>query len=151
MLMKENPRDFNVAANIFLVFAVIRLVKESFTTFLEIRIHNMLGFPTEMYVMEIVFNILAIAAIICTMMRKRWGLIALLFVAIIEMFATIPLGGKITFAYHMGGQVAEFLITYGLFLIAMCFKTDGLSGWVSMLASEDYVRAHVKSSDKMPE
>ncbi len=30
-------------------------------------------------------------------------------------------------------------------MIAMCFKRDGLSGWVSMLASEKYVKEHIKN------
>lgn len=148
--MKENPRDFNGAAKLFLVIAAIRLVMASFTNFQLIQINSMLGFPTEMYAMDIVFSILAVAAIVFTMMKKRWGLIALMLIAVVEVFAGVPDVAP-SYAFVLGQQVGEFIITYGLFLIAMCFRKNGLSGWVSMLASEDYVRAHVKSSDKMPE
>ena len=140
--MKENPRDFNGAAKLFLVLAGFRLLMECIKSFQLIRINSMIGYSTEMYSAQLVFCILAIAAIVFTMMRKRWGLIALLVVAVLEVFAMIP-SGSLSYSYLLGGQVAEFLFNYGLFLIAMCFKKDGLSGWVSMLASEEYVKYRI--------
>ena len=124
--MKENPRDFNGAAKLFLVIAAF-------------SINSMIGYSSEMYVPQIVFSLLSIAAIVFTMMRKRWGLIALLVIAFIEIFGTVP-AGSLSYSYLLGQNIAEFVFNYGLFLIAMCFRKDGLSGWVSMLASEEYVR-----------
>lgn len=71
-------------------------------------------------------------------------------IAVVEVFAGVPDVAP-SYAFVLGQQVGAFIITYGLFLIAMCFRKNGLSGWVSMLASEDYVREHVKSSDSMSE
>ena len=148
--MKENPRDFNGAAKLFLVIAAFRMLMACIKNFQLIRINSMIGYSTEMYLAQLVFSILAIAAIVFTMMRKRWGLIALLVVAVLEVFAMIP-SGSLSYSYLLGGQVAEFLVNYGLFLIAMCFKKDGLSGWVSMLASEEYVIArHKEIMDDIP-
>ena len=143
--MKENPRDFNGAAKLFLVLAGFRLLMECIKSFQMIRINSMIGYSTEMYSTQLVFSLLAIAGIVFTMMRKRWGLVTLLVVAVLEVFAMIP-SGSLSYSYLLGGQVAEFLFNYGLFLIAMCFKKDGLSGWVSMLASEEYVSLKLHSA-----
>ena len=143
--MKENPRDFNGAAKLFLVLAAFRLLMACIKNIQLIRINSMIGYSTEMYSAQLVFSVLAIAGIVFTMMRKRWGLVTLLVVAVLEVFAMIP-SGSLSYSYLLGGQVAEFLVNYGLFLIAMCFKKDGLSGWVSMLASEEYVSLKLHSA-----
>ena len=141
--MKENPRDFNGAAKLFLVLAAFRMLMACIKNFQLISINSMIGYSSEMYTAQIVFSLLSIAAIVFTLMRKRWGLISLLVISLIEIFGTIP-AGSLSYSYLLGQNVAEFVFNYGLFLIAMCFKKDGLSGWVSMLASEDYVLAHHK-------
>lgn len=140
-LMKENPRNFNGAAKLFLVIAAFRMLMACIKNFQLIRINSMIGYSSEMYVLQIVFSLLSIAAIVFTMMRKRWGLIALLVIALIEIFVTVP-AGSISYSYLLGQNVAEFVFNYGLFLIAMCFRKDGLSGWVAMFASEKYIQEH---------
>jgi hypothetical protein len=105
----------------------------------------MIGYSSEMYTSQIVFSLLSIVSIVFTMMRKRWGLIALLVIALIEIFGTIP-AGSLSYSYLLGQNVAEFVFNYGLFLIAMCFKKDGLSGWASMLASKEYVSLKLHSA-----
>ena len=139
--MKENSRDFNGAAKLFLVIAALRMLMACITNFQLIRINSMIGYSSEMYTSQIVFSLLSIVAIVFTMMRKRWGLIALLVIALIEIIGTVP-DGSLSYSYLLGQNVAEFVFNYGLFLIAMCFRKDGLSGWVSMLASEGYVLSH---------
>jgi hypothetical protein len=139
--MKENPRDFNGAAKLFLVLAAFRMLMACIKNFQLISINNMIGYSSEMYTSQIVFSLLSIVAIVFTMMRKRWGLIALLVIALIEIFGTVP-AGSLSYSYLLGQNVAEFVFNYGLFLIAMCFRKDGLSGWVAMLAAEEYVLAH---------
>ena len=139
--MKENSRDFNGAAKLFLVLAALRMLMACITNFQLIRINSMIGYSSEMYTSQIVFSLLSIVAIVFTMMRKRWGLIALLVIALIEIFGTVP-AGSLSYSYLLGQNVAEFVFNYGLFLITMCFRKDGLSGWVSMLASEGYVLSH---------
>ena len=147
--MKENSRDFNGAAKLFLVIAALRMLMACITNFQLIRINSMIGYSSEMYTSQIVFSLLSIVAIVFTMMRKRWGLIALLVIALIEIFGTVP-AGSLSYSYLLGQNVAEFVFNYGLFLIAMCFRKDGLSGWVSMLASEDYVLAHQAKKEDRP-
>ena len=148
--MKENPRDFNGAAKLFLVLAAFRMLMACIKNFQLISINSMIGYLSEMYAAQIVFSLLSIAAIVFTMMRKRWGLIALLVIALIEIFGTIP-AGSLSYSYLLGQNVAEFVFNYGLFLIAMCFRKDGLSGWVAMLASEEYVTEHIKSGETSSE
>ena len=146
--MKENLRNFNGAAKVFLVIAAFRMLLSSVTLILQMQIINMLGYSTGTHLLKILFSVLAIVAIVFTLMRKRWALIALLIIAATSFFATIQYASNFSLAYQFGSQSAEFAINYGLFLIAMCFKKDGLSGWVSMLASEEYVLAHkVKKED----
>ena len=144
--MKENPRDFNGAAKLFLVIAAFRMLMACIKNSQLISINSMIGYSTETCTAQIVFSVLSIVAIVFTLMRKRWGLIALLVIAAIEIFGSIP-AGSLSYSYLLGQNVAEFVFNYGLFLIAMCFKKDGLSGWVSMFASEKYVLAHIKSDD----
>lgn len=147
--MKENSRDFNGASKLFLVIAALRMLMACITNFQLIRINSMIGYSSEMYTSQIVFSLLSIVAIVFTVMRKRWGLIALLVIALIEIFGTVP-AGSLSYSYLLGQNVAEFVFNYGLFLIAMCFRKDGLSGWVSMLASEDYVLAHQAKKEDRP-
>lgn len=144
--MKENSRDFNGAAKLFLVIVALRMLMACITNFQLIRINSMIGYSSEMYTSQIVFSLLSIVAIVFTMMRKRWGLIALLVIALIEIFGTVP-AGSLSYSYLLGQNVAEFVFNYGLFLIAMCFRKDGLSGWFSMLASEEYVRRYQKVTE----
>lgn len=148
--MKENPRDFNGAAKLFLLLAAFRMLMACIKNFQLISINSMIGYPTETCTAQIIFCVLSIAAIVFTVMRKRWGLISLLVIAAIEIFGTIP-AGSLSYSYLLGQNVAEFVFNYGLFLIAMCFKQDGLSGWVSMLASEEYVLAHQTKTEECPE
>lgn len=79
----------------------------------------MLGYSTSGHVLQIVFGVIIIAAIVLTLMRKRYGLISLLLIAVSEMFVTYQPGSMMSFSYHMGVQVTEFVFSYGMFLIAM--------------------------------
>ena len=139
--MKENLRDFNGAAKLFLLIPIFTSVTGIFTTISRIRIGAMLGYPVSGYVIQIIFSILVIAAAIFTLTRKRFGLISLLMIIVLKVFATYP-GGNMAFSYFLGTQFAYFIRDFGLFFIAMFFKKDGISGWASMLASEEYVEAN---------
>ena len=139
--MKENLRDFNGAAKLFLLIPIFTSVTGIFTSISRIRIGAMLGYPVSGYVIQIIFSILVIAAAIFTLTRKRFGLISLLMIIVLKVFATYP-GGNMAFSYFLGTQFAYFIRDFGLFFIAMFFKKDGISGWASMLASEEYVEAN---------
>ena len=138
--MKENPRDFNGAAKLFLLIPILTSLTNILTTISKIRIAAMLGYPVSGYVIQILFSVLVIVAVIFTLTRKRFGLISLLAIIVLKVFATYP-GGNMAFSYFLGTQFAYFIRDFGLFFIAMFFKKDGISGWVSMLASEEYVEA----------
>ena len=139
--MKENLRDFNGAAKLFLLIPIFTSVTSILTTISKIRIGAMLGYSVSGYVIQIIFSILVIASAIFTLTRKRFGLISLLTIIVLKVFATYP-GGNMAFSYFLGTQFAYFIRDFGLFFIAMFFKKDGISGWASMLASEEYVEAN---------
>ena len=139
--MKENLRDFNGAAKLFLLIPIFTSVTGIFTTISRIRIGAMLGYPVSSYALQIFFSVLVIGAAIFTLTRKRFGLISLLTIIVLKVFATYP-GGNMAFSYFLGTQFAYFIRDFGLFFIAMFFKKDGISGWASMLASEEYVEAN---------
>ena len=139
--MKENLRDFNGAAKLFLLIPIFTSVTGILTTISKIRIGAMLGYSVSGYVIQIIFSILVIASAIFTLTRKRFGLISLLTIIVLKVFATYP-GGNMAFSYFLGTQFSYFIRDFGLFFIAMFFKKDGISGWASMLASEEYVEAN---------
>ena len=138
--MKENLRDFNGAAKLFLLIPIFTSVTGILTTISKIRVATMLGYSASSYALQIFFSVLVIVAVIFTLMRKRFGLISLLTIIVLKVFATYP-GGNMAFSYFLGTQFAYFIRDFGLFFIAMFFKKDGISGWASMLASEEYVEA----------
>lgn len=140
--MKENFRDFNGAAKFFLLIPIFTSLTNILTNISKIRIGEMLGYPVSSYAVQIFFSALLIVAAIFTLARKRFGLISLLIIIVLKVFATYPMGGSMAFSYFLGTQVAYFIRDFGLFFIAMFFKQDGISGWVSMLASKEYVEAN---------
>ena len=125
----------------FLLIPIFTSVTGILTTISKIRIGAMLGYSVSGYVIQIIFSILVIASAIFTLTRKRFGLISLLTIIVLKVFATYP-GGNMAFSYFLGTQFAYFIRDFGLFFIAMFFKKDGISGWASMLASEEYVEAN---------
>ena len=139
--MKENLRDFNGAAKLFLLIPIFTSVTGILTTISKIRVATMLGYSASSYALQIFFSVLVIVAAIFTLTRKRFGLISLLTIIVLKVFATYP-GGNMAFSYFLGTQFAYFIRDFGLFFIAMFFKKDGISGWASMLASEEYVEAN---------
>ena len=139
--MKENLRDFNGAAKLFLLIPIFTSVTGILTTISKIRVATMLGYSVSSYALQIFFSVLVIVAAIFTLTRKRFGLISLLTIIVLKVFATYP-GGNMAFSYFLGTQFAYFIRDFGLFFIAMFFKKDGISGWTSMLASEEYVEAN---------
>ena len=149
--MKENPRDFNGAAKLFLLIPILTSLTNILTTISKIRIAAMLGYPVSGYVIQILFSVLVIVAVIFTLTRKRFGLISLLAIIVLKVFATYPVGGTMAFSYFLGTQFAYFIRDLGLFFIAMFFKKDGISGWVSMLASDEYVEANTTRQEETKE
>ena len=148
--MKENPRDFNGAAKLFLLIPILTSLTSILTTISKIRIAAMFGYPVSGYVIQIIFCVLVMIAVIFTLTRKRFGLISLLTIIVLKVFATYP-GGNMAFSYFLGTQFAYFIRDFGLFFIAMFFKKDGISGWVSMLASEEYVEANTTRQEETKE
>ena len=131
--MNNTQRDFNGVAHGLLVLSTIAVFMAIINSILQLRINSYFGTGNGAYVAEIVFDVLILAAIVFTFMKKRFGLIALTALFIVRMFATIPIGTDISYSYQLGGKMVYFFRDFGLFAIAMCFKKNGVSGWKSML------------------
>lgn len=131
--MDNTSRDFNTFAKIILVLSMIVIIKSIITNVLRISINSYFGANNDVVIIEIIINVLILVSAIMTLLKKRYGLIALIVLFVVRMFATIRAGGDISYSYQLGGKLAFFLRDFGLFAIAMCFKKDGISGWKSML------------------
>ena len=133
-------RDFNTAAKFFLGLSMFAIAMTIINSFMTISINSKLGFNNiDTYVVEIIFDVIILIAAIFTFKRKRYGLILLISLFITRMFATTPWGNDAPTAYLLGGKIAIFIRDFGMFAIAMCFRKNGISGWISMLASEEYL------------
>ncbi len=143
--MEKTRRDFNNPAQFFLGLSMFATIMTIINSFLHI---NLFG-ASDSLVIEIVIDFLILVAAVLTFMKKRLGLVALVALFIIRLFATIPIGTNISTASYLGAKTATLLRDIGPFAIAMCFKKNGISGWKSMLASEEYVARHtiVPSND----
>ena len=141
--MNNTKRDFNGAAKFFLGLSMFATMMTIINSFLQISNMKMFGYvASDTLAIEIVIDFLILGAAVLTFLKKPAGLIALTALFIIRMFATIPWNGDTSAAYMLGGKMGYFIRDFGLFAIAMCFKKNGISGWKSMLASEDYLEKH---------
>ena len=141
--MENTKRDFNSAAHFFLGLSMFATVMTIINSFLKIDLFG----PSGSLIIEIVIDFLILVAAVLTFMKKKYGLVALVALFIIRLFATIPSGTNISTASYLGAHTATLIRDIGLFLIAMFFKKNGISGWDSMLASEEYVAQHTVLPD----
>ena len=137
-------RDFNLVAKIFLGLSMLSLTIGIVTNLIHYSTYSKFGLgSTQTHLLiEAVFNILLIIAAIFIFKKNKYGLIAFISLALIRVFATIPFGTNAPFAYYIGGNTISLLRDVGIFAIAMCFKKNGISGWKSMLAPDEYIRTH---------
>lgn len=141
--MENVNRDFNGAAKFFLGLSMFATIMAIINGFLTIKNYSLLGLNgSNTIVIEIVMDFLILVAAVLTFMKKPYGLVALTLLFIIRMFVTVDYSSSISVAGQLGGKTALLLRDFGLFAIAMCFRKDGIAGWKSMLASEEYVRDH---------
>lgn len=148
--MEKINRDFNGVAKFLLGLSMFATTMTIINSFLQISNMKTFGYvASDTLAIEIVLDFLILGAGVLTFLKKPAGLIALTALFIIRMFATIPWDGDTSAAYMLGGKMVYFIRDFGLFAIAMCFKKNGISGWKSMLASEEYVARHtiVSSND----
>ena len=150
--MDTVKRDFNGAAHFFLGLSMFAAIMAIITSALNISNYSFFGIGnTNLLIIEIVMDVLIVVAGILTFMKKPYGLIALTLLFIIRMFATVDYSSSLSVAGQLGGKTALLIRDFGLFAIAMCFKKNGISGWKSMLASEEYVIAHTKVTESVDE
>ena len=150
--MDTVKRDFNGAAHFFLGLSMFAVIMAIITNAMNISNYKFFGFGnTDTLIIEIVMDVLIVVAGILTFMKKPYGLIALTLLFIIRMFATVNYASSLSIAGQLGGKTALLIRDFGLFAIAMCFKKNGISGWKSMLASEEYVIAHTRESETTSE
>lgn len=141
--MDNTKRDFNSAAHFFLGLSMFATVMTIINSFLKIDLFG----SSNSLIIEIVIDFLILVAAVFTFMKKRYGLVALLALFIIRLFATIPSSTNISTASYLGAHTATLIRDIGLFVVAMFFKKNGISGWDSMLASEEYVAKHTVLPD----
>ncbi len=150
--MDTVKRDFNGAAHFFLGLSMFAVIMAIITNAMNISNYKFFGFGnTDTLIIEIVCDALILIAGILTFMKKPYGLIALVLLFIIRMFATVDYSSSLSVAGQLGGKTAFLIRDFCLFAIAMCFKKNGISGWKSMLASEEYVIAHTTVAESVDE
>ena len=134
---KASKRDFNAVAKGFLGLSMFAIVMSIITTYMKITDYRLLGIDYNSLRIEIIIDFLILIAIVLTFSKKPYGLIALTILFIIRIFATINWASNLTIPYQLGGKVVFFVRDFGLFAIAMCFRKNGISGWKSMLFSDN--------------
>ena len=141
--MQIAKRDFNNAAEFCLGLSMFAVVMTIISSILNLSNSRYFGFGnTSVLIIEIIFDCLILIAAVFTFKKKRYGLIALVALFILRMFATIQWDSDTSNAYMLGGKMAILIRDFLPFAIAMCFKKNGISGWKSMLASDEYVAEH---------
>ena len=149
--MKNTKRDFNGAAHFFLGLSLACVAMTIVSNSINISNYNYFGWNSSILIKEIVIDALILGAGVLTFMKKKSGLIALVILFIVRMFVTIPWNSDTSTAYLLGGKTADLFRDFAPFAIAMCFKKNGISGWKSMLASEEYVIAHTIMKERIDE
>lgn len=134
--MSSSTRNINMAAKVLLAITVILKFKKLITEVMHLRVNAMLGYDLFNIGFEIVFCILVIVFGLLTIMKRRYALIALFSLYIAKLFICLPINGNMSVSYYMGQQFANFVFDLGLFSIAMFFKSNGISGWRSILMSD---------------
>lgn len=135
--MSECKRDFNIVAKILLGLSMFAVGMTIVNSILIIITNPYFGVSVNTLVAEIIFDVFILTAAVLTFMKKRYGLIALIILFVVRMFATIHTGGDDTYSYQLGSKIALFFRDFGLFAIAMCFKKNGVSGWKSFFSSSE--------------
>lgn len=143
--VKVQERDFNLVAKILLGTSMITTGMGIFNCLLKFGYAEYITINTTSLIIEIVLDILIIIAGFATFFKNKWGLIALSSLFVIRMFATIPLDSNM-YSYQLGGNMVHLFRDFGLFAIAMCFKKNGISGWKSIFASDEYLEAIIEES-----
>lgn len=124
-----------MAAKVLLVITVILKFKKLITEVMHIRVNAILGYDLSNIGFEIAFYVLVIVFGILTIMRRRYALITLYSLYVAKLLILLPINSNMSISYYMGQQFANFMFDLGLFSIAMFFKSNGISGWRSMLMS----------------
>ncbi len=148
--MNNTQRDFNTVAKVILGLSIFPVIMAIINSFISISNNIYFDVNNSSLVIEIICDCLILAAVVLTFMKKKYGLIALTVLFIVRLFATIPTGGNISYSYQLGGNMVLLLRDFGLFAIAMCFKSKRthMSGWKSMLASAKSMSNELPKNDE---
>ena len=113
-----------------------------------------MGFPINISkgtsIGGIIFNALILTAEIFTLKKNKVGLVSLIVLFIARTLLLVPMGTG-SYAYFLGGNIVHLIRDFGLFAIAMCFKKNGVSGWKSILISEEIKETIVEESQEESE
>lgn len=127
--MNPEKRDFNLAARIFLYLSLVANLILVISSFVKIRLNSSLEISTTQPVVNMLFTI---AIIVTGMFIFRVSKIALsLFISlfIARLFIVSSLGGGYGFAFNLGANMWLIIRDLLPFMIALCFRKDGISGW----------------------
>ena len=141
-------RDFNAIAKVLLGLGMFATIITIINSFLMIGNYRNFGLDIpKTLVPEIIIDFLILVAASFTLLRKKVGLIILILLIVVRIFATLQSGGDLSTAGQLGARFAITFRDFGLFAIAMCFKKNGVTGWASMLASEEHLSASLQSAE----
>lgn len=138
--MNPEKRDFNLAARIFLYLSLVANLILVISCFVKIRLHSSLEISITQPVVNMLFTI---AILITGMFIFRVSKIALtLFISlfIARLLVVSSLGGGYGFAFNLGGNMWLIIRDLVPFMIALCFRKDGISGWKAFFSkSQDEI------------
>lgn len=139
-------RDFNFAAKIVLGVSILFLILGIINNLMNYTAYSKFGngISHGHLLIEALLNFFLIVAAILIYGKKSYGLFAFILLAIIRVFVTIPSGTDVSYSYYLGGKTLLFLRDCGLFLICLCFRKNGISGWHSFFASDKFIEATYK-------
>lgn len=144
----QDKRDFNTIAKIILVLSMIYLLIQAITYWRYYYLYPQKGIYSLIYIhrlLAILITIQLLSAVLI-LYKKKLGLIVFIIISVYRLFGfytpTVDMTYDITYLQYLGNSLIGFLLYAGLFLIALCFKKNGISGWQSFFASNEYIKSH---------
>ncbi len=135
--MESTNQKINLAAKIFLCYAMIATVFAIVNRFIELNSYRSfaLDIPNRL-VFEIIIDFLILAAATLFFLRKKAGLISLIILILLRIIVAIPSGISASTAKECGDIIGLTLRDFGPFLISMFFRKDGVTGWAALFSNE---------------
>lgn len=111
----------------FILYAII--VRQAGIIISSIMTLMTFGARTPYTLCTAVFAFFIIAASICVINKSKGGLNALFALLVLRLFILVPFSSSVSYSYYFGQNLVEFLGTMMPFVLALCFKENGINGW----------------------